>query len=82
MNHLLEKTNVLRGKDIFTVNDFIKVLSKLNPECEVIFGVKEENSICFSQHDNLIFNLNQNNREDEAEGKYVVEIITDNRNNF
>ena len=63
-------------------NDEIQNLKHLTNQIEVIFGVKEENSICFSQHDNLIFNLNQNNREDEAEGKYVVEIITDNRNNF
>lgn len=81
MHHLLEKTNVLRGKSVFTVEDFIKVLNKLDPECEVIFGVYDGHGTCF-QDDNLIFNLNQNNREHEAEGKYVVEIITDYKNNF
>ena len=81
MHHLLEKTNVLRGKSVFTVEDFIKVLNKLDPECEVIFGVYDGHGTCFSD-DNLIFNLNQNNREHEAEGKYVVEIITDYKNNF
>jgi len=82
MHHLLEKINILRGKSVFTVEDFIKVLNKLDPECEVIFGVYNGNSTCFSQDDNLIFNLDQNDREHEAEGKYVVQIITANKNNF
>mgnify|MGYP003646504817 FL=1 len=82
MSNLLEKTNVLRGKNTFTVKDFVEVLSKLNPESEVSFGVIEDDCTSFSQDDDLIFNLNQNNREHEFMGEYVVEILTDNRNKF
>tara|TARA_R110000796_G_scaffold247085_1_gene372308 strand:- start:76 stop:327 length:252 start_codon:yes stop_codon:yes gene_type:complete len=72
------KVNVLRGKDIFTIKDFIKILSTLNEDAPVVFGVIEKNSTVFSQDDNLILNLNQNDPEDYFTGEYVVEILTDN----
>jgi hypothetical protein len=66
--------NTLKGKEEFTVSDLIKVLSTLDGNATINFGVKlTENRYTFCQDDNFIFRL----EEGEWEGEYSVDIITD-----
>jgi len=71
--------NRLTGKKTFTVSDLIKLLSNLDESAEIRFGVLTEKATEFSQDDNFIFRLAQDSREDECEGNYIVEIITDGK---
>lgn len=70
--------NILKGKEDFYVSDLIKVLSALDGNAIVRFGVKlTENRYSFCQDDNFIFKLS----EGELEGEYSVDIITDTTKN-
>lgn len=71
--------NRLKGKKTFTVADMIKLLNNLDETAEIRFGVLTEKATEFYQDDNFIFRLAQDSREDEWEGNYVVEIITDGK---
>lgn len=70
--------NRLKGKETFNVADMINLLMNLDETAEIRFGVLIKNGCTsFCQNDNIIFRLAQDSREDEYEGSYVVEIITD-----
>ena len=73
------KLNRLTGKETFTVSDLIKLLSNLDENAEIRFGVLTEKNTVFSQNDNFIFRLEQDSTEDEWEGNYTVEIITESK---
>ena len=71
------KINRLTGKDIFTIFDLVKVLSKFDQDAEVKFGIITEQCKSFSQNDNFIFQLYYNSRENDDIGKYEFHILTD-----
>jgi len=71
--------NRLQGKKEFTVSDLIKLLNNLDEKAEIRFGVLSDAGMTFTQDDNFIFQLTQDTREDQWEGNYVVEIITDGK---
>ena len=73
------KLNRLTGKETFTVSDLIKLLSNLDENAEIRFGVLTEKKTVFSQNDNFIFRLEQDSTEDEWDGNYTVEIITESK---
>ena len=71
------KLNILKGKEEFTVSDLIKILNVLNQDAKIDFGLLSSRGTGFCQNENLLFRLKYRNREDEWEGNYTVEIITD-----
>ena len=71
------KINRLTGKDIFTISELVKVLSKFDQDAEVKFGIITEQCKSFRQNDNLIFQLYYNSRENDDIGKYEFHILTD-----
>ena len=79
LNTEIGHLNRLKGKELFTVSDLIKILSDLDEDAEIVFGVLTENYIKFVQDDNFIFKLEYNSLEDEGEGIYTVQIITDGK---
>ena len=79
LNVRIGEVNRLIGKEIFTVADMIKLLNDLDENAKIRFGVLSDKSISFTQDDNFIFRLKQDDREDEWEGNYIVEIITDDK---
>ena len=77
LNAKIDKINTLKGKEEFNVSDLIKLLSKLDESAKIRFGVRiKENVTGFFQDDNFIFRLTYDNIEDEDEGNYVIEILT------
>ena len=73
------KINRLTGKDIFTISDLVKVLSKFDQDAKVNFGTITEKCCSFSQNDNFIFQLYYNSREDDDAGRYEFHILTEHK---
>jgi hypothetical protein len=69
--------NKLTDKQEFNVSDLIKILNSLNENAPIQFGVLGKKGICFCQNENFMFRLTYPNREDEWEGNYTLQIITD-----
>lgn len=69
--------NALKGKDEFTVQDFIDVLANLDGSAKLSFATIDNRECRVSNQDeNLIFRLHQDSRDDEILGNYEVVICT------
>lgn len=79
-NNLTAKFNeltTLKGKDEFTVQDFIDVLANLDGSAKLSFATIDNQKCSVSNQDeNLIFRLHQDSRDDEITGNYEVVICT------
>jgi hypothetical protein len=73
------KINRLTGKDIFTISDLVKVLSKFDQDAKVNFGTITEKCCSFSQNDNFIFKLYYNSQEEDDAGRYEFHILTEHK---
>ncbi len=74
-----ETINRLQGKGTFTVSDLIGILTKIDKNAIVRFGVINGNNTSFVHSDNFIFRLSQEDRDAEYNDEYTLHILTESK---